>query len=110
LIASYRLDLTRLGHGFTSASAYGDCLCNALQCIAYGWAAIAVLEGARAELACLEKAKEESCKQKKEQTLEAILEAYDRCCQPEQDDHADNEHGGSRAGHDEPEQERSTAS
>jgi hypothetical protein len=110
LIASYRLDLTRLGHGFTSVSAYGDCLCKALQCIASGWAAIAVLEGARAELACLEKAKEESCKQKKEQTLEAILEAYDRCCQPEQDDHDDNDHGGPYDGHDDPKQQRSTAS
>lgn len=95
LIASYRLDLTRLGHGFTSVSAYSDCLCKALQCIASGWAAIAVLEGARAELACLEKAQEDSCKQKKEQTLEAILEAYDRCCQPEQDDHDGKGQGGS---------------
>lgn len=107
LIASYRLDLTRLGHGFTSVSAYRDCLCKALQCIASGWAAIAVLEGTRAELACLEKAKEDSCKQKKERTLEAILESYDRCCQPEQDDHDDKEHGGSHAG---PKRQQGTAS
>jgi hypothetical protein len=85
LIASYRLDVKHLGHGFTSVSAYSDCLCTALQCIAAGWAAIAVLEGARAELACLESAKEETCKLKIEQTLEAILEAYD-CCQSEQPD------------------------
>jgi hypothetical protein len=109
LIASYRLDLTRLGHGFTSVSAYGDCLCKALQCIASGWAAIAVLEGARAELACLEKAREDSCKQKKEQTLEAILEAYDRCCQPEEDDN-DKEHGGSYGGHADPKRRQGTAS
>jgi hypothetical protein len=107
LIASHRLDLTRLGHGFTSTSTYGDCLCKALQCIASGWAAIAVLEGARAEMACLEHAREESCKQKKEQTLEAILEAYDRCCQPEQGDH---DQGGSYQGHEQPKQQRATAS
>ena len=110
LVASYRLDLTRLGHGFTSVSAYGDCLCKALQCVASGWTAIAVLEGAYAELACLEKAKEKSCKQKKEQTLEAILEAYDRCCQPEPDDHDENEHDGSYHGHDDPKQQSTTAS
>jgi hypothetical protein len=81
LIASYKLDAKHLGHGFTSVSAYADCLCKTLQCIAAGWAAIAVLEGARAELACLEAAKETACKLKIEQTLEAILEAYDCCCQ-----------------------------
>jgi hypothetical protein len=84
LIASYKLDVKHLGHGFTSVSAYVDCLCKTLQCIASGWAAIAVLEGAKAELWCLEDAKEKACKAKIEQTLEAILEAYDCCCQGDQ--------------------------
>ncbi len=95
LIASYRLDWTRLGHGFTSVSAYGDCLCKALQCIAAGWAAIAILEGALAEKVCLDKAKDAACQQKKEQTLEAILEAYDRCCQSENDHESEEHEGGS---------------
>jgi hypothetical protein len=86
LIASYKLDVTHLGHGFTSVSAYVDCLCKTLQCIASGWAAIAVLEGAKAELSCLETAKETACKLKIEQTLEAILEAYDCCCQGDHPD------------------------
>ena len=86
LIASYKLDVKHLGHGFTSVSSYADCLCRTLQCIAAGWAAIAILEGARAELACLETSKETACKLKIEQTLEAILEAYDCCCQGEHPD------------------------
>ena len=86
LIATYRLDVKHLGHGFTSVSSYADCLCKALQCIASGWAAIAILEGARAELACIETAKEAACKLKIEQTLQAILEAYDCCCQPPEGD------------------------
>ena len=36
LIASRALELTHLGHGFTSVSAYSDCLCTTLQCIASG--------------------------------------------------------------------------
>lgn len=93
LIASYRLDVKHLGHGFTSVSAYADCLCKTLQCIAAGWAAIAVLEGARAELICLEAAKETACKLKIEQTLEAILEAYDCCCQGKQPEDGPKQQG-----------------
>jgi hypothetical protein len=79
LIATYKLDIKRLGHGFDSVKAYSDCLCKALQCIAAGWGAIAVLEGARAEMQCLADAAAAECKRKSESTLESILEAYD-CC------------------------------
>ena len=79
LIATYRLELAHLGHGFTSVAAYSDCLCKALQCIAAGWGAIAVLEGARAEKQCLADAEAAECKRKSEATLESILEAYE-CC------------------------------
>jgi hypothetical protein len=79
LIASYRLNVARLGHGFDSVKAYSDCLCKALQCIAAGWGAIAVLEGARAEKQCMDDAEAAECKRKSEATLESILEAYE-CC------------------------------
>jgi hypothetical protein len=79
LIATYRLDVAHLGHGFPSVSAYSDCLCKALQCTAAGWGAIAVLEGARAEMQCLADAEAAECKRKSEATLESILEAYE-CC------------------------------
>jgi hypothetical protein len=79
LIADHQLQLSRLGHGFTTAVAYGDCLCKALQCIAKGWDAIAVLEGARAELACLEAAAKTECERRTASVLVTILDAYE-CC------------------------------
>lgn len=84
MIATYRLKVEHLGHGFSSVSAYSDCLCRSLQCIASGWAAIAVLEGARAELLCLEGVKAAECTRKSEATLESILEAYE-CCREDED-------------------------
>ena len=65
--------------GFSSAVAYGDCLCKTLQCIAKGWDKIAVLEGARAELACLETAAKAECDRRTAGVLVTILDAYE-CC------------------------------
>jgi hypothetical protein len=79
LIANHRLQLTRLGHGFATPLAYSQCLCKALQCIAAGWAAIAVLEGARAEKVCLEAAAKTECDRRTAGVLVTILDAYD-CC------------------------------
>jgi hypothetical protein len=85
LIADHRLQLTRLGHGFTTVVAYGDCLCKALQCIAAGWAAIAVLEGARAEKICLEAAAKTECERRAADVLATILDAYE-CCMEDVDE------------------------
>jgi hypothetical protein len=92
LIASRALELTHLGHGFTSVSAYSDCLCTTLQCIASGWAAIAVLEGARAEMTCLEAARKAECERKAGAILESILEAYE-CCTEDEDEPESPEQG-----------------
>lgn len=88
MIATRRLKVEHIGHGFSSVSAYSDCLCKALQCIASGWAAIAVLEGTRAELLCLEGVEAAECKRKSEATLESILEAYE-CCSNDEGGDAD---------------------
>ncbi len=90
LIATRGLELTRLGHGFTSVSAFSECLCKALQCIAAGWAAIAVLEGARAELACLEESRKAECERKAGAVLQSILEAYE-CCMEDRDEPEESE-------------------
>jgi hypothetical protein len=82
LIADHQLQLSRLGHGFTTAVAYGDCLCKVLQCIAKGWDAIAVLEGARAEVVCLEAATKTECERRTASVLVTILDAYE-CCMDE---------------------------
>ncbi|MGO4362960.1 hypothetical protein AB4Y83_19840 [Terrabacter sp. RAF57] len=79
LIANHGLELSRLGHGFATAAAYRDCLCKALQCIAAGWDKIAVLEGVRAELVCLEEAATAECERKTTGVLVTILDAYE-CC------------------------------
>ncbi len=79
LIADHQLQLGRLGHGLATVMAYGDCLCKLLQCIAKGWDAIAVLEGARAELACLEAATRTECERRTAGVLVTILDAYE-CC------------------------------
>jgi hypothetical protein len=84
LIASRGLELTHLGHGFTSVAAYSDCVCTTLQCIASGWAAIAVLEGAKAEMMCLEASRTAECERKAGSILESILEAYE-CCIEDKD-------------------------
>lgn len=79
LIADHQLHLSRLGHGFTKAVAYSDCLCKTLQCIAKGWDAIAVLEGARAELVCLDEAEKTKCERRTASVLVTILDTYE-CC------------------------------
>ena len=84
LIADHQLQLSRLGHGFTTTAAYTDCLCTVLQCIAKGWDAIAILEGARAELACVEESAKTECERRATNVLVSILEAYE-CCMEDSD-------------------------
>jgi hypothetical protein len=94
LIALRKSQLVHIGHGFTSVKEYTDCLCKALQTIAAGWTAIAVLEGARAEAACLEKAKKKACEDKLTGVLVAILAGYE-CCKESRD--CDDDPEGSTA-------------
>lgn len=82
LIAVRKSQLVHIGHGFTSVKEYTDCLCKALRTLAAGWTAIAVLEGARAEAVCLEKARKKACEDKKSGVLVAILAGYE-CCKEE---------------------------
>lgn len=86
LIATRALGAVHLGHGFASVAAYSSCLCVTLRCIAEGWAAIAVLEGARAERACLETARKAECDRKAGAVLESILEAYECCVEDKSGD------------------------
>jgi hypothetical protein len=89
LVAVRGLELEHIGHGFTAVSDYVDCLCKALQCIAAGWGAIAVLEGARAELTCIEETKKTTCADKQAGVLVAILERYE-CCYEDKPDPGDS--------------------
>ena len=88
LIADKQLELNRIGNGFTTVAAYMDCLCAALTCVSSGWTVIAVLEGAMAELACKDAAKAKACQQKKDDILDAVLDAYQECCDSGSDDSA----------------------
>lgn len=80
LIADKRLEPNRIGNGFASVSTYMDCLCTALKCVSAAWPVIAVLEGAKAELACQDEAKAKACQQKIADTLDSILDTYLECC------------------------------
>ena len=102
LIAVRKHQLTHIGHGFTSVKEYADCLCKALQCIAAGWTAIAVLEGARAEAVCLEKAKKTACEDKQKGVLVAILAGYE-CCK-------EDSNGNGTGGNGDPSQKPPTSS
>jgi hypothetical protein len=93
LIAVRKHQHTHIGHGFTSVKDYTDCLCKALQCIAAGWTAIAVLVGASAEAACLEKAKRTACDDMQRGVLVAILAGYE-CCKAKSDGSGTGGEGG----------------
>jgi len=80
LIADKQLEPKRIGDGFTTVADYMDCLCTALTCVSSAWPVIAVLEGAKAQLACQDEAKVKACQQKKDDTLDSILDAYQECC------------------------------
>ncbi|WP_030485345.1 hypothetical protein [Nocardioides aequoreus] len=93
LIAVRKAELVHIGHGFTSVKEYTDCLCKALQTIAAGWTATAVLEGARAEAVCLEKAKKKACADKVAGVLVAVLAGYE-CCKESSGTSSSGDGGG----------------
>ncbi|MEV0989624.1 hypothetical protein [Streptomyces sp. NPDC049949] len=68
--------------GFTTVSEFVDCLCKALLCVFKGWQAIAVLEGARAELLCKEETRKKACERKQKETVEEVMAEYTRLCPP----------------------------
>ncbi|MGW5347698.1 hypothetical protein [Streptomyces sp. HUAS TT3] len=68
--------------GFGSVSEFVDCLCKALLCVLKGWQAIAVLEGARAELLCKEETRRRACERKQQETVEEVMAEYARLCPP----------------------------
>ena len=102
LIIMYWATLTRIGHGFASVSDYMDCLCSVLKCLVSGWTIVAILEGRKAELECYEDAKQAACDKKKEDTLHAILEAYEECCKKsgagQQEGYPQQQGGGQQGG------------
>jgi hypothetical protein len=71
----------RLGRGFTSVSAYMDCLCSLLRCLVSGWTVLATLEGRKAELDCYETARKDACSKLKADVLQALLDTYEECCE-----------------------------
>jgi hypothetical protein len=83
LILDTAADMSRLGRGFESVSAYIDCLCGVLRCLVAGWTTVAVLEGQKAELECHEDAKRSLCDKTKADPLQAILIEYEACCENE---------------------------
>ncbi|MEW2416053.1 hypothetical protein AB0953_20355 [Streptomyces sp. NPDC046866] len=68
--------------GFSTVSEFVDCLCKALLCVLKGWQAIAVLEGARAELTCKEETRRTACERKQKETVEEVMAEYTRLCPP----------------------------
>ncbi|MEV6728063.1 hypothetical protein [Streptomyces sp. NPDC051364] len=68
--------------GFETVSEFVDCLCKALLCVLKGWQAIAVLEGARAELVCKEESRKKACERKQRETVEEVMAEYARLCPP----------------------------
>ncbi|MFI5979768.1 hypothetical protein ACIBEA_02705 [Streptomyces sp. NPDC051555] len=75
--------------GFATVSAYVECLCKVLLCVLKGWQAIAVLEGARAELMCKEESRKAACLRKRNQVVEEVMAAYSRLCPPCPPGHGD---------------------
>ncbi|MFJ3204914.1 hypothetical protein [Streptomyces sp. NPDC086989] len=74
--------ITEAWRGFATVSAFVDCLCRALLCVLRGWQAIAVLEGARAELLCKEETRRKACERKQRETVEEVMAEYARLCPP----------------------------
>jgi hypothetical protein len=100
LIMEYWATPERIWHGFPSAGAYLDCVCGLLKCLVSGWTAVAILEGRKAELDCENDAEDEACKQKKEDTLVAILDAYEECWKSKQESSTPADDKESTAGSD----------
>lgn len=74
--------ITEAWRGFETVSGFVDCLCKALLCVLKGWQAIAVLEGARAELVCKEETRKKACERKQKETVEEVMAEYTRLCPP----------------------------
>ncbi|MER5728127.1 hypothetical protein ABT084_07165 [Streptomyces sp. NPDC002138] len=68
--------------GFATVTAYVRCLCKVLLCVLKGWQAIAVLEGARAELVCKEESRKAACVRKRNQVVEEVMAVYAHLCPP----------------------------
>jgi hypothetical protein len=79
LIIAYWAKPERILNGFGSVATYLECLSELLQCLVSGWTTVAILEGRKAELDCEYESKKEACKRKVDDTLYAILDAYDEC-------------------------------
>jgi uncharacterized small protein (DUF1192 family) len=91
-------DLSRIGRGFQSVAAYLDCLCSVLRCLVSGWTTVAILEGRLAELQCQEDARQKACQKKKDDTLHAVLELYEKCCRKKGGDTPDQSQPGTSQG------------
>jgi hypothetical protein len=81
LILDHEAKWERLGRGFASVSAYVDCLCVTLRCVVSGWNVLAILEGRMAELVCYAAAHQIVCDKLKADVLQAVLDAYEECCE-----------------------------
>jgi hypothetical protein len=88
LIIAYWATPERIWDGFGSVAAYLDCLCELLKCLVSGWTTVAILEGRKAELDCEYDAKKQACKKKLDDTLHAILDAYEECWKSKQESDA----------------------
>jgi hypothetical protein len=86
LILDHWSTLDRIGHGFGSVSDYLDCLCGVLKALVSNWTTLATLEGRKAELECFDSAKTAACEKKKDDTLQAILDAFGECEKKDQDE------------------------
>ncbi|MFF3935671.1 hypothetical protein [Streptomyces phaeofaciens] len=75
-----RRRLEELYRGFGPVSAYLDCLCKVLLCILKGSSAIAVLEGAKAKLECMDALKKKACDEKQTNSVAEVMEVYERLC------------------------------
>jgi hypothetical protein len=104
LIIKYWAAPERVWRGFASVGAYLDCVCGLLKCLVSGWATVALLEGRKAELDCEAEAKAKACQQMKDDTLAAILNAYDECWKSKQESETPAEEEESYTGSNTPSQ------
>ena len=102
LILKYWAMPKRAWHGFDSVAAFLDCLCGLLKCLISGWTLVAILEGRKAQLDCEDDAKKKACQKKKDDTLQAILEAYEECWKTGQESKTPAQDEESSSGSDKP--------
>lgn len=79
LVLRLKLDGNGLFGGFESVNAYVNRLCKAMQCSNAAWLAVIEIEGRKARLDCVERARQAECERKRKDIVEDVLCEYEKC-------------------------------